>query len=69
METRLSNISKATNATDLIKTIFEKVNRHFQFSISQIFWQKFFVSKNLKCKDQLLWKLRTVELAILFHWT
>ena len=27
------------------------------------------VSKNLKCKGQLLCELQAVELAILFHWT
>ena len=37
---------------------------HFQFPVSQIFWQTFFVSENLKCTGQLLWKLRAVQLAI-----
>ena len=39
---------------------------HFEFSISQIFRQKFVVSENLTYLSQLLLKLRTVELAISF---
>ena len=39
---------------------------HFQFSISQIFRQRFVVSENLTYKSQLLLKLRAVELAISF---
>ena len=40
----------------------------FNFLSVKYFGKRFF-SKNLKCQGQLLWKLRPVELAILFHWT
>ena len=37
--------------------------------MSQVFRQTFIISKNLTYEGQLLLKLRTVELAILFHLT
>ena len=59
---RLKILSVLARFISKIKKILQ-----FQFSINQIFRQMLFVSKNWKCKGQLLWKLRAVKLAILFY--
>ena len=61
---------KKSKILSLFARFISKIEKlAFSIFISQIFWQTFFVSKNLKCEGQLLWKLPAVELAILFHWT
>ena len=62
-----ASLSKHENFVLFGDLCFKSKNSwHFEFSISQIFRQKFVVSENLTYLSQLLLKLRTVELAISF---
>ena len=40
---------------------------HFEFLMYQIFWQRFIIFEKVRCRGQLLLKLRAVEVATSFH--
>ena len=47
---------------------FKKYCRHLEFLMNQIFGQRFIIFEKVRCRGQLLLKLRAVEVTTLFHW-
>ena len=65
---RLTTHYEITTLLLLVLTFQNKNWWHFEFSMNQIFGQRFIVFGKLRYRGQLWLKLRAIEVATSFHW-